>query len=131
MKNIFIRLLACCLILSVLTLSAAKKKPKMEKAAKPVGDKPEITRLEPRGIQRGIETKVKLVGTNFIGLTDLKFSNPKLKGEILEDEEEEPTEAWITVTAASDLARGAYDISVKNEKGESGKVKLYIDDLPQ
>lgn len=129
MKNILIRLLACCLILSVLTLSAAKK-PKMEKA-KAVGDKPDISRLEPRGIQRDVETKVKLVGTNFIGLTELIFSNPKLKGEILEDEDEKPTEAWIKITAASDLARGGYDISVKNEKGESGKVKLYVDDLPQ
>ena len=127
MKNIFVRSILFGLLLMALTLSAAKKKPKMAKV-KPVGDKPSISRVEPRGIQRGIETKVKLVGTNFVGLTELVFSDPKLKAEILEEKD---TIAWIKVTAASDLTRGDYDIFVKNEKGESGKVKLYVDDLPQ
>jgi hypothetical protein len=128
MKNIFLRVLAISLVLSALTISAAKKKPKMEKA-KPLGGKPNITRLEPRGIQRGVKTKVKLLGTNFTGLTELTFSTPKLTGEILGDQTE--TEAWIKVTAAADLPRGDYEFSVRNEKGESDKVKLYVDDLSQ
>ncbi|MEO7297644.1 MAG: hypothetical protein ABI042_03595, partial [Verrucomicrobiota bacterium] len=132
MKNIFVRSLAIVLIAATFTVSAAEKKPKMEKP-KPVmvGDKPNISRLEPRGIQRGVATKVTLTGTNFAGVTEVQFSNPKLKAEIIEDEDEKPTEAWIKITAATDLARGAYEFSLKNEKGESGKVKIYVDDLPQ
>ncbi len=131
MKNILTRLFVIAFLLLALVVSAAPKKTKakMEKP-KPIGDKPDISRIEPRGIQRGVETKIKLIGTNLVGLAELKFSNEKLKGEILEDDEK-PTEAWLKVTAASDLTRGGYEFSAKNEKGESGKVKLYVDDLPQ
>ncbi len=127
MKNNSVRLLAILLILSASTLFAAKKLTKEK--PKPAGEKPEISRVEPRGIQRGVETKIKIIGTNFVGLTDLKFSQSKLRGEIIEDEN--ATEAWIQVKADSDLVRGDYDFTLKNEKGESGKVKIYVDDLPQ
>ncbi|MEO6034735.1 MAG: hypothetical protein ABIQ35_05730 [Verrucomicrobiota bacterium] len=129
MKTILICLFVIALCVVQSTLIAAPKKPKMAKP-KPVGDKPDVSRLEPRGIQRGIETKIKLIGTNLVGVSEVKFSNEKLHGEILEDEEK-PTEAWITVTTPSDLTRGGYEFSLKNEKGESAKVKLYVDDLPQ
>lgn len=130
MKHIFVRAILCSLLLAALAVSAAKKKPKMQKP-KPIDDKPGISQIEPRGIQRGIETKIKLIGTNLIGLASLNFSSPKLKGEILDDGAEKPTEAWMKIVAARDLPRGGYDFSVKNEKGESGKVKIYVDDLPQ
>ena len=129
MKNIFPRLFITSICLTGLALFAAPKKVKMEKP-KPVGDKPDVTRLEPRGIQRGVETKVKIIGTNLVGLSELKFSNEKIKGEIL-DEDEKTTEAWIKIFAPADLTRGGYEFSLKNEKGESAKMKLYVDDLPQ
>ena len=129
MKNTFARLFVTVILSLGLSLFAAAKKPKMQKA-EPVGDKPVVSRIEPHGIQRGVETRVKLFGTNLAGLTELKFSNEKVKGEIAEDDEK-PAEAWITVTAAADLARGSYEFSLKNEKGESGKIKIYVDDLPQ
>ncbi len=131
-QTIFWRLFVVMfLVIGVSVFAAPKKGKKMEKEKpKVIGEKPDISRLEPPGIQRGIETKVKLIGTNFVGITELKFSNSKLKGEILEGDEK-PTEAWIKVVADPDLVRGGYDVSVKNEKGESAKVKIYVDDLPQ
>ena len=92
--------------------------------------KPEISRLDPRGVQRGVEVKIKVFGTNLLGLSEVKFSNEKIKADIL-DIDEKTTEAWITVLASPDLKRGDYEFSLKNEKGESARVKLFVDDLPQ
>jgi len=92
--------------------------------------KPEISRLDPRGVQRGAETKIKVHGTNLLGLSEVKFSSEKIKAEIL-DMEEKTTEAWITVLASPDLKRDDYEFSLKNDKGESSKVKLFVDDLSQ
>ena len=134
MRKLLTSILALALIFGVaLEAPAAAKKPKkkMAEPKKKIGEKPDITLLEPRGIQRGVETKIKLVGTNFLGLTELKLGNKKLTGALDADADEKLTEAWIKVKAASDLPRGPYEISVVNEKGESAKVKLYVDDLPQ
>src|SRR5258708_2485133 len=63
--------------------------------------KPEIFQLEPRGIQRGLSVKIKLIGTNLIGLTELKLPDPGLKGELLETPAASTNEAWIEVIAAT------------------------------
>ena len=93
--------------------------------------KPELVQAEPRGIQRGIETRVKLVGSNLVSLKELKLHNPKLSGAILTDSEPKAKEAWIQLTAAADLPRGAYEVSVTGPGGESGKLKIHVDSLPQ
>lgn len=98
---------------------------------KPIGDKPDITRFEPRGIQRGTEIRVRLVGTNFVDLTDVKTSNSNLVAKLDGESDESTTEAWINVKPAANLPRGGYDVWVANAKGESAKVKLYVDDIPQ
>ncbi|HVY68348.1 MAG TPA: c-type cytochrome domain-containing protein [Verrucomicrobiae bacterium] len=90
---------------------------------------PELARIEPRGIQRGIATKVKLTGKHFSGLTGVKSPSDKIKGIIEPGAARE--EAWITLTAEPDTMRGAFEISVVSTNGESGRVKVYVDDLPQ
>ena len=90
---------------------------------------PAITRLEPRGIQRGVEMQLKLVGTNLAGITNVTFHNPKLTGALLPEAKD--GETWVKVTAAPDLARGSYELSVKSPGGESARVKLHVDDLRQ
>ena len=122
-------LILFCVLIACPPVFAAPKKPGMAKA-KPPTDKPDVTQLEPRGIQRGTETRIKLIGTNLANLLELKISNPKLKGELLPDEEKN-TETWIKLTAAPDLPRGAHEFSLTNTNGESGKIKIYADDLPQ
>lgn len=112
-----------------LPLSAADPKPKAKaKEMAPVG-MPAITRLEPRGVQRGVEARLKLVGSNLAGLTNVTFHSPKLTGALLP--EAKAGEAWLKVTAAADLARGSYELSVKSAGGESARVKLHVDDLRQ
>jgi hypothetical protein len=93
--------------------------------------KPELVRSEPGGLQRGVETKLKLVGSNLSSITQLKLHNPKLTGELLREPEPKAKEAWIKLIAAPDTTRGAYELSVESAGGESGRIKLYVDDLPQ
>ena len=123
--------LTLALVLLSFTLFAAKKPAKPKPPPKIPAGKPEIFQLEPRGIQRGVEAKIKLIGTNLIGLTELTLHDPALKGALLQTPPATTNEAWITVTASPTLARGAYEISVKSTNRESSKLKLYVDDLPQ
>ncbi len=118
---------ALCLGLVMSVDGAAKKKAKMEKPKKEVGSKPDITRIEPRGIQRGVETNIKLIGTNLAGLTQTTFSSEKIKAQIIEAKD---TEAILKVKTDSDLPRAGYEVSVATAKGKSAKLKLYVDDLP-
>ncbi|EEF60701.1 PPC domain-containing protein [Pedosphaera parvula] len=110
---------------------AAREAKEAEKRMKVPPGQPEIFQLEPRGIQRGSSAEIKLIGTNLVDLTELKFSNPKLKGEFIRTAETTTNSAWIKVIAPADLPRNSYDLSVKNDKAESSKMKLYVDDLPQ
>jgi hypothetical protein len=120
----WLSVLAC-----VLPLTAADPKPKAKAKEMAPASVPAITRLEPRGVQRGVETRLKLVGSNLAGLTNVTFHGPKLAGALLP--EAKAGEAWLKVTAAADLARGSYELSVKSAGGESARVKLHVDDLRQ
>ncbi len=93
--------------------------------------KPELARAEPRGIQRGKEVKLKLIGSNLLGVTELKVHDAKLKGVLVSDTAAKSEELWAQLGAAADLARGSYEISVKGSGGESGRLKVHVDDLPQ
>lgn len=119
------------LLFSPCVFAATKKPAKKAAAPKVPPGKPEIFQLEPRGIQRGVTSKIKLIGTNLIGLTNLKLYNDKLKGKILNDPQPTTNEIWISITAATNLARGPYEVSIKNTNSESSRLKLYVDDLPQ
>ncbi len=132
-----------CLLLTALLLGAIVCLPALAAPRKKKGDSkkekpmvvpagvPAVFELQPRGIQRGTSVEVQLIGTNLIGLTELKLHNPKLTGEFVREEEWTTNIAWIKITAAADLSRGAYEVSVKNTNAESSRLKLYVDDLPQ
>jgi WD40 repeat protein len=92
--------------------------------------KPELTRAEPRGIQRGQQVNLKLTGSNLLGVTELKLHHAKLKGELAKMSEPKSEEIAVTLTAEADLPRGAYELSVKGAGGESGRLKIHVDDLP-
>ncbi len=111
--------------------AAPKKKPAPKPPMAIPAGKPEIFALTLRGVERGVVTKIKLTGTNLVGLTGLNFQNPKLHGSFVAEPEPTTTEAWIEITAATNLARGPYEVSVKNTNAESSKLKIFVDDLPQ
>src|SRR5690349_11011518 len=112
-------ILSAALFLTLPLFAAAKKPPKIAPVPKVPPGKPEIFTLEPRGIQRGVAAKIKLIGTNLIGLTELKLHSPELKGEFLDQPAPTTNEIWIAITAETNLARGPYEISVKNTNSES------------
>ena len=119
--------------------------------------KPELARAEPRGVQRGKETRVKLVGKNLLEVTGVKSASAGLKIELTDSapssrESERPFESistsehhsspegaprrtdsgiWIKITAPDTLPRGSYELWATGPGGESGKIKVHVDDLPQ
>jgi len=115
---------------NLVVATAPRRKSKKMKAVKPPSDKPEIARLQPRGMQRGTELTVKVIGVNLLGLTAVKSSNPKLSVTLTNEAMGTETEIWLKIKATADLPRGEYNISLTNEKGEGSPAKLYIGHLP-
>jgi WD40 repeat protein/mono/diheme cytochrome c family protein len=93
--------------------------------------KPELTGVVPRGLQRGVTTRIKLSGSNLVHLTELKLGNSKIDGRLDQTNGASPTEAWASITPAANLPRGTYEVSVSSAGGESSRLKLFVDDLPQ
>lgn len=120
-------------------VAAAMKKPAAPAAAmkgkaamkKPVAPGvPDITGVEPRGVQSGTTTKVRLTGRNLGEITAVKFSHPALSAKIPEGHNMADA-VLLEVTALKDLPRAQYQVSVVTAKGESAKQTLYVDYLPQ
>lgn len=91
--------------------------------------KPELIRIEPRGIQRGIAVKARLIGKQLMGLTRLSSNHPKLSGELMPAER--ASEVWIDLRTSGDLPRGTYTLQVMGASGESNPVPVIVDDFPQ
>lgn len=84
--------------------------------------KPDLTAVEPRGLQRGTSAAFKLFGKNPAG--DLKASDPGVKIRPLDGGRAE-------ISVAKDHAPGEVELWLAGPGGESGRVKLFIDTLPQ
>jgi hypothetical protein len=72
---------------------------------------------------------LKLSGTNLAGLTNVTASNPKLSIGLLAATNAH--EAHAMVEADVTLPRGAYEISARGPGGETDKVKVFVENLPQ
>src|SRR5947208_3269574 len=55
--------------------------------------KPELSQTEPRGIQRGKEVRIKLIGSNLVGVTEVKSHDARVKAELAKDVEARPNES--------------------------------------
>jgi WD40 repeat protein len=93
--------------------------------------RPEVTGVEPRGLERGRSARVKLAGKHLAALTEVKVHSPGLSAALLPAAAEGTAEAWIEVSSDAALAPGAYEVSVLSAGGESNKLKLFVDDLTQ
>jgi WD40 repeat protein/mono/diheme cytochrome c family protein len=90
---------------------------------------PELRKLEPRGLRRGDSSVLRLEGKNLGGITNVLISSAELHvGSILEHTD---TAIRVEVTPSKTLARGGYDVSAAGPAGASGKLKIFVDDLPQ
>lgn len=90
---------------------------------------PELKSVSPRGLSRGKPTTLKLAGANFLGVTNVVASHPNLR--IVSRSVTSGNEVQIVAEAGLKLPRGEYELSVRGPGGESGKVKVFIDNLPQ
>jgi len=103
----------------------------MAKAAMPAAStKPEIVRLEPRGLQSGATTTIRITGTNLAGLKEVKLGRPGLTAKI-GAVDPKGTSAEITIIADAKIPRTQIDLSLVTPNGESEKKKLAVDYLPQ
>ncbi len=102
---------------------AAPKRPAMPA-------QPEIVRLEPRGLQSGATTTIKVTGTNLAGLKEVKLSRPGLTAKIGEVDSK-GTSAELIISADADVPRAQIELSLVTSVGETAKSKLAVDYLPQ
>ena len=110
--------------------SAAAAKPKATAKARMAAAKAELVRLSPRGFQSGATTQITATGKNLTGITAASAGNPLIKIVIIKTDAAGTT-VTLAVTAPKELPRGAYDVSLTTAAGETAKVKLYADYLPQ
>ena len=64
---------------TTLALADDAKKPEEPKKAPP---KPELSSLAPRGVQRGMATRVKLAGKDLAEISEIAFNNAKVTGKL-------------------------------------------------
>lgn len=93
--------------------------------------KPEIAALEPRGVQRGTTSRVRIAGKNLLDTSAVKFDHGEIAAKVTPVDEPRADELLIEVTPAATLARGKYRLSVVTPGGASGELPLEIDSLPQ
>jgi len=92
--------------------------------------RPKLTRTQPRGIQRGQETRVQLIGLNLDRATVVRvFRGDRLVAASSPDWLD--GEAGITLFPESDAARDAWELNVGDGTFESARVKVWVDDLRQ
>ncbi len=106
------------------TVAAAKKE-----MPKPT-PKPELLRLEPRGVQSGATTSMKVTGKNLFGVKSVDFSHAGLKASVV-SVNKEGTQLLLDVVAVKAVPRSQQELSIVTESGTTPKLKLLVDYLPQ
>lgn len=91
---------------------------------------PELTRIEPRGVQSGAITRIKVLGKNLGGLKQVKFSNVALQGTVA-SVDPKGTSAEIDIKTDAAARRTQVEMSLVTASGETAKKKLLVDYLPQ
>ncbi len=114
--------------------ATATGQPAMPASAKPkaavkVGP-PELMRIAPRGVQSGTVTKLRFAGKNFFDIKSVNFGTPLLKGEI-KPLNKTGDVVEVTVTADAKLPRSQQDVWITTATGQSAKLKIAVDNLPQ
>lgn len=93
--------------------------------------KPEVIAIAiPFGLQRGQSRDISITGKHLAHADTVRTSDAKITGEILR-ESTTSTTATLRVIAASDAPIGTHEFWLTNAGGESAKLKLLIDNLPQ
>jgi mono/diheme cytochrome c family protein len=91
--------------------------------------KPELASIEPRGLRRGEAVRARLAGKNLAGVLEIRVHGAGLRATLLP--EGGPEVVWAELAAAPDARPGPVELSVRTEGGESGRLAVHLDDLPQ
>jgi WD40 repeat protein len=95
--------------------------------------KPEITAIEPRGVERGTTTRVKILGKNLLEASAVKFDRGQFTATIVPADADlsRADELIVDIVPAADTPRGRYQLSVTTSGGDSGQLPIEVDNLPQ
>ncbi|HTG44893.1 MAG TPA: c-type cytochrome domain-containing protein [Verrucomicrobiae bacterium] len=92
--------------------------------------KPELIAVEPRGVQRGVETQVRLTGKNLARVDQANFGNSAIAAEVIEEPDSGGSSLRLRIHPSPTIPRGKYEFSVSGLNGASGMISIYIGDLP-
>ncbi|HSH95744.1 MAG TPA: hypothetical protein VK968_16490, partial [Roseimicrobium sp.] len=92
---------------------------------------PGLTSAEPRGVQLGETVRIKLVGSNLVQVSAVKAHMDGATASLLTEPAATSNAVWIELKTPAGIARGAVELSVVSGAMESGRFKIYTDDLPQ
>ena len=91
--------------------------------------KPELIRLTPLGITRGKRTRVHLYGTNLEAATVISLYRGQMIGALAASRD--ASGLYVDLTPSAEEERGPWEVSISAPTGDSARLKLWIDDLPQ
>lgn len=92
--------------------------------------KPELAAVFPRGVQRGISTRLRLTGSHLVGAVIAEGADARLQARVVQTADN-GGEVQIEINPPADAPRGVYKLAVTGPGGASGKIDLWLDDLPQ
>ncbi len=92
---------------------------------------PELASISPRGVQRGLTTRVTLRGSHLLGANSVKSDNPLLQAAIADDVPRDSGSLTILVTPDAGMIRGVAQLTVTSAGGESKSISCQVDDLIQ
>lgn len=95
----------------------------------PPPPKPVVSQIQPRGITRGTESQIQLTGKHLVDAKVVSIYTDHLIAVLAP----EVTNGVVTFPLAVPAAqpRGSLELTVSTPAGESGRIKLWVDDLVQ
>jgi hypothetical protein len=106
-------------------------KPVAKASAKPMAPvKPELVRIEPRGVQSGATTALKITGKGLKDLKEVKLGHAGMKASLV-SVNPAGTQAEVTITTDKGVPRTQVNLSLSAPAGESTPMKVLVDYLPQ
>lgn len=94
----------------------------------PPPPKPELSAIEPRGLQSGSQTLVTIGGKNLSSDMQIRFSHPGLTAQLVTGTKPTAVKARVRVDAA--VPRGGYEMWLTSAGGSTARIKVFIDALP-
>lgn len=93
--------------------------------------RPELAAISPRGIQRGVATRVHFTGKNLLDASGVQVAGGAWTAVPSANQEARSNEVWLDVTPTADLTRGTYRLAIVTPGGASNELAIEVDDLVQ